>query len=403
MKNTSLINKSNLNHTLLLPLYNLRLFWSLTGLMVFLSFTPKDLSAQCVGGIIASGNVTDGSGDYSNNESWTSLIQPSVPFEYIKLSFTQFALEGCCDYVRVYDGPNTSAPLLLQANGTSIPADIITTSPSVLVRFTSDYSVTRAGFNVNWTAVNSCTEQTLSFFGPSGGFDDGSGTAQYSDYYDRSWLIKPNGAEFVTISFTSFDLDASDELRVYDGLDNTGLLLGTFTGSTLPYDVSSSGNSLYLELETDAFATSAQGFELTYTSESLSSAGGGQWSEDNDNIYFQTGNVGIGTSTPSAMLEVNGTIRSEEVRVEAVNAPDYVFEEDYDLRSLEEIKEYIEEFGHLPEVPSAVELEEKGMGVSEMNLLLLKKIEELTLYLLEAKGENMQLKYRIEQLESRIK
>ncbi len=254
MKNTSLINKPNSNHTLLLPLYNLRLFGSLTSLMVFLSFTPKDLSAQCVGGIIASGNVTDGSGNYDNDEDWSVLIQPGAPSDFIRLTFTEFNTESCCDKVWVYDGSSTSSPVLLQASGYSLPSDIVTTSDVVRVKFLSDYSVTKSGFNINWTAVNSCTEQTLSFFGPSGGFDDGSGTAQYSDYYDRSWLIKPNGAEFVTISFTSFDLDASDELRVYDGLDNTGLLLGTFTGSTLPYDVSSSGNSLYLELETDAFA-----------------------------------------------------------------------------------------------------------------------------------------------------
>ncbi len=110
------------------------------------------------------------------------------------------------------------------------------------------------------------------------------------------------------------------------------------------------------------------------------SGGGGLWTADGDDISFSTGNVGIGTSTPSVELEVNGTIRSEEVRVEAVNAPDYVFEADYDLRSLGEVEKHIEEFGHLPEVPSAAELEEKGMGVSEMNLLLLKKIEELTLH-----------------------
>lgn len=111
-----------------------------------------------------------------------------------------------------------------------------------------------------------------------------------------------------------------------------------------------------------------------------SSGGGGLWTAEADDIHFSTGNVGIGTSTPSVELEVKGTIRSEEVRVEAVNAPDYVFEADYDLRSLEEIEKYIEEFGHLPEVPSAAELEKKGIGVSEMNLLLLKKIEELTLH-----------------------
>ena len=92
------------------------------------------------------------------------------------------------------------------------------------------------------------------------------------------------------------------------------------------------------------------------------------------------GNVGIGTNTPSEKLSVNGTIRSKEVKVEASPWPDYVFEEGYKLRSLEETKTYIDTHKHLPEVPSAQEIEENGVALGEMNMLLLKKIEELTLH-----------------------
>lgn len=97
-------------------------------------------------------------------------------------------------------------------------------------------------------------------------------------------------------------------------------------------------------------------------------------------VVTRTGEMGIGTSSPTHKLEVNGTIRSKEVIVEATSWPDYVFNPEYKLRTLEEIEAYIKEKGHLPEVPSAEGVEEEGQHLGEMQQLLLKKIEELTLY-----------------------
>ena len=97
------------------------------------------------------------------------------------------------------------------------------------------------------------------------------------------------------------------------------------------------------------------------------------------------GNVGIGTDNPDAKLTVKGDIHAEEVRVDlTVPGPDYVFEEDYGLPSLESIQNYIQKNKHLPEIPSAAEMEENGIDLGVMNMLLLKKVEELTLYQLES-------------------
>jgi len=114
------------------------------------------------------------------------------------------------------------------------------------------------------------------------------------------------------------------------------------------------------------------------------------------------GKVGIGTSSPDQLLTVNGTIHSKEVKVDlAVPVPDYVFEKDYKLPSLEEVKNYIDQNKHLPEVPSAKEMEANGVQLGEMNMLLLKKMEEMTLYMIELKSENDALKQRIEKIEAR--
>jgi hypothetical protein len=117
-----------------------------------------------------------------------------------------------------------------------------------------------------------------------------------------------------------------------------------------------------------------------------------------DNI----GNVGIGTEFPDAKLAVKGKIHTQELKVDlnGAVAPDYVFDKDYELLSLKEVKSYIDANHHLPEVPSAKEFEASGVNVGEMNLLLLKKIEELTLYVINLQSQTDLQRKEIEKLKS---
>jgi trimeric autotransporter adhesin len=83
-------------------------------------------------------------------------------------------------------------------------------------------------------------------------------------------------------------------------------------------------------------------------------------------------------------LSVDGKIAAEEVLVDLdADWPDYVFKSDYKLKSLEEVKAHIQEKGHLPNVPSAKEVQENGILLGNMNKVLMEKIEELTLYILQ--------------------
>ncbi|MEP1097374.1 MAG: hypothetical protein ABJG78_19815 [Cyclobacteriaceae bacterium] len=81
-------------------------------------------------------------------------------------------------------------------------------------------------------------------------------------------------------------------------------------------------------------------------------------------MRIYNGNVGIGTPDPLSKLSVNGHTRATEVKVLAdITVPNYVFESNYDLRTLEETKAYIAENKHLPEIPSAAEIEENGIDL----------------------------------------
>jgi hypothetical protein len=115
-------------------------------------------------------------------------------------------------------------------------------------------------------------------------------------------------------------------------------------------------------------------------------------------LITDTGRVGIGTTSPQHLLHVAGTIGAQEVIVSSTGA-DYVFEPGYRLAPLGEVADYIKANHHLPEIPSAKDVEEKGVGLGEMQSKLLAKIEELTLHMIAAEKENGELRERIARLE----
>lgn len=140
-----------------------------------------------------------------------------------------------------------------------------------------------------------------------------------------------------------------------------------------------------------------------------------------------TGRVGIGTFNPQAKLQINavtndkvlsifnmlytnnncngedvfrvwgnGKVEARSVEIKVVSWCDYVFRDDYKLLPLTELEKFIEENGNLPEIPKEEEVKKNGINLGEMNTLLLKKVEELTLYLIEQEN-------RIKELEQCIK
>lgn len=100
------------------------------------------------------------------------------------------------------------------------------------------------------------------------------------------------------------------------------------------------------------------------------------------------------------LFKVNssGYVGARGVKVTQGGFPDYVFKEDYPLMSLHELDNYIKQNQHLPGIPTACEVEDNGLDLGEMQVTLVKKIEELTLYVIELKKENEEIKNELKQL-----
>ena len=114
--------------------------------------------------------------------------------------------------------------------------------------------------------------------------------------------------------------------------------------------------------------------------------------------FMNEGNFGIGTSSPTHKLDVRGTIRANEILVNIPSGADFVFDKGYQLMPLEDLSEYVQQNKHLPEVKPATEMEQDGVTMGEMQIKLLQKVEELTLYILQQQAEIEILKQQIEKL-----
>jgi hypothetical protein len=126
--------------------------------------------------------------------------------------------------------------------------------------------------------------------------------------------------------------------------------------------------------------------------------------ETPNNFLISGGNVGIGVEdTRGYMLAVGGKFVAEEVVVKLKGFwPDYVFDSQYSLMPLDDLSRFIHKNRHLPEVPSAASVSKTGIVMGDIAPLLLKKIEELTLYLLEERELNKSLEHRLDVLEEQL-
>lgn len=137
---------------------------------------------------------------------------------------------------------------------------------------------------------------------------------------------------------------------------------------------------------------------------------------DNKRLVFKTNNVermtiltdgfvGIGTSAKphsEATLGVNGAIYAKKLKVTQSGWADFVFNKNYKLPTLKEVEDHIKKYKHLPGVPSEAEVQKNGTDVAEIQATLLKKIEELTLYVIEQNKKLEVQQKQIEELQKKV-
>jgi hypothetical protein len=185
---------------------------------------------------------------------------------------------------------------------------------------------------------------------------------------------------------------ANTLIGVSAGYNNAGGSGNVFIGYQAGYN-ETSANKLYI----DNSNTSSPLIYGDFSTNALTI--NGSFKVGTSNLYVNNTNntVGIGTTdTKGYKLGVNGNIIATEVVVkEYVNWPDYVFENNYKLTELTEVEAYVKEKKHLPGVPSANEVKDNGVALGEMNKILLQKIEEMMLYMIQQQKEIDALKQQI--------
>ncbi|MBP6756161.1 MAG: M4 family metallopeptidase [Bacteroidia bacterium] len=221
------------------------------------------------------GSISDGSGlnNYTNNQQCLWYIAPPCATS-VTLSFTSFNTELNYDGVVIYDSLTATTPIATYS-GTSLPASVTSTTGVIVVVFISDFSTSLQGFSANYTSTGSsfCSGTTTLNTSDYGVISDGSGTSNYCNNSNCSWLIQPPNATSITLNFTAFDLEQAstdgnsiyDMVEVYDGESASATLIGKFTGNNIPQAITSTGGSIFVKFISD-ISDRYQGWSANYTS-----------------------------------------------------------------------------------------------------------------------------------------
>lgn len=164
------------------------------------------------------------------------------------------------------------------------------------------------------------------------------------------------------------------------------------------YHLVSTGNELIIRVK--LLSSTAAALQNIMDGMTLSGVEEGEFDKIRSYRYLNESKIGIGTQTPEYRVDIVGDLRAHEIMVNTQKTADHVFERDYLLMPLDSVAEFISKYGHLPAIPSASEMKETPLNVGDFQIDLLEKIEELTLYMIEANKIMKEQDARIKMLEA---
>ncbi|MBB6130145.1 hypothetical protein [Mucilaginibacter lappiensis] len=300
-------------------------------------------------------------------------------------------------------GIGNSAPDAKLTVFSSIPLGN-TPKNAVLISSISSIAGTTNNFKNNiWLVRNSAGSDWLSARLHDGITIDASFTNPQTD--TRTWWERDPNQDI-----QSWGTSANTYLTLKQG--NVGINTTSPSAKlSLGQAVSNKGLFIYDSgTEASGFGQAAFEFRVFGAASSTNHVSFGKYDLTSDGFFEQmrldnAGNLSIGaTDSKGYKLAVNGSAIATSMTVKLNSAwPDYVFKKDYQLPSLQEVKAYIDQNQHLPEIPSEQQIAKDGLNLGEMNKLLMKKVEELTLYLIEMKEEIKDLQKQNKDLEKQIK
>lgn len=199
----------------------------------------------------------------SVDSSWLLIADANMK---LSLTFSVFDTESYYDYVRVYDGENSDATRLGSFYGNTIPPALTSTGNSLYVTFHSDSSVSAsyAGFSANYatfgTQLENCATSSSETLSTSTGV---FGCDGYHNNVQMTWFIQP-GHGCIELAFQSMSTESGyDVVNVYDGGSSSATSLGTFSGTTIPQNVRSTGSTMTVTFSSD-YSVNAAGFTAQY-------------------------------------------------------------------------------------------------------------------------------------------
>lgn len=222
------------------------------------------------------GSFEDGSGPKENYEEDLScnwLINPQTEFdsvEYVKLQFIQLDTD-VNDVITIYDGATTSDEVLGTYSGNVVPSGFITASGNqMLVTFeTNGDAVTGTGWKAQYYSEQPdyCSSSPIELTSETGSLEDGSSSFYYKNNSNCMWKIKPDWASGVTLTFTAFDTEETEDfIQVYDASNNQ--LQGEFSGSTIPDPIYVESGELFIIWKTNGAITKS-GWEASWEADNV--------------------------------------------------------------------------------------------------------------------------------------